>query len=44
MMNPTNQFRIVQITDIHLNHYPFDENDQIILTDIKQALEILNQI
>lgn len=41
MMNPTNQFRIVQITDIHLNHYPFDENDQIILTDIKQALEML---
>lgn len=40
-MNPTNQFRIVQITDIHLNHYPFDENDQIILTDIKQALEML---
>lgn len=40
-MNANQQFRIAQITDVHLNHYPFDENDQIILMDIKRALEAL---
>lgn len=40
-MNKKNKFRIAQITDVHLNHYPFDENDQIILMDIKRALETL---
>lgn len=34
-------FRIAQVTDVHLNHFPLDENDQEILHDLKAGLDQL---
>lgn len=39
--NKRDSFRIAQLTDVHLNHYPFDENDAIILSDIERTIEKL---
>lgn len=33
--------RIAQVTDVHLNHYPFDANDEEILADLERALAFL---
>lgn len=39
--NGNGTFRIAQLTDIHLNHYPFDDNDNKILTDIERTVKKL---
>lgn len=37
--NEERKFRIAQVTDVHLNHYPFDDNDEQILSDIFNAIQ-----
>lgn len=37
--NEEGKFRIAQVTDVHLNHYPFDDNDEQILSDIFNAIQ-----
>lgn len=35
-------YRIAQVTDIHLQHDPFDENDEMIVKDIERGLRKIN--